>query len=406
MRRAILTMTITAILAMTASKATGSDTVKAWSQAILARQPETTLVATYHALEARVRRAGDTPLDDASLTLLHENGQTLGREGTMNFELGLRLPLKRLRQKTVYYRLADSFARMGRVQQQWLAWQSRGIARRLLDTVEEKLLIARNDRNRLEQAQRLFAIVEEEVRAGAGSRLDLALARQRLGEAQARAADSAAALLAARRRLETWGIDLSDEQLALLLEEKPEPADVSGLDAIIDRHPEILHLRARLALAEAQAEQAEWEAKPDRELYLGLRRERADHVSDDTLLVAEITLPLGKPSEQKLARAEALLSRRESTARLAAAERDLRQSLIMAQARLAQARAQLAPARRQRAAAEEALRLSRAAWHQGDISLRDLLLAQQALLDASLNAAMAELAVNKAIRNLNQQAGE
>ncbi|WP_294946541.1 TolC family protein [Sulfurivirga sp.] len=398
-----LTLMLTAALLPGLSLA---DTVTDWSRTILQHQPERTLTEAYDALAQNARTAGDTLLGNSTLTLNHENGQIAGREGVMNFEAGLTLPLKRLNQGEVYGRLADSFSQLSQTQQAYLAWQSRGIARRLLDAVAEKALIARNAHQRLKQAQRLFSLVESQVSAGAGSKLDLALARQRLSEAQARAAAAEAGLNAARALLKAWGITLTEQRLTALLNEQPRAADLSNLTAIIERHPRIRHLRAQLKLSSAQADKAAWEARPNYELYLGARRESADNTPDDTLIVAEISLPLGKSSDLQLSRAGAALTRRENAARLAVAKRDLKQALIAAKAELEQARTGLAPARAQLAAADEALKLSEQAWQQGELSLRDLLLAQQAQLDAALNAALAELAVHKAIRNLNQQAGE
>ena len=398
-----LTLLLTAALLPGLGRA---DTVSDWSRAILQHQPERTPTEAYDALERNARAAGDTLLGNGTLTLNHENGQIAGRKGVMNFEAGLTLPLKRLDQGEVYGRLADSFSQLSQTQQAYLAWQSRGIARRLLDTVAEKALIARNAQQRLQQARRLFALVESQVSAGAGSQLDLALARQRLSEAQARAAAAEAGLKAARALLQAWGITLTEQQLTALLNEHPKAADLSDLNALIERHPGIRHLKAQLKLTSAQADKAVWEARPDYELYLGAKRESADNTPDDTLIVAEISLPLGTSSNLQLSRAEAALTRRKNAARLAVAKRDLKQALIAARAELEQARAALEPVRAQLAAADEALKLSEQAWKQGELSLRDLLLAQQAQLDAALNAALAELAVHKAIRTLNQQAGE
>ena len=377
-----------------------------WSRTILQHQPERTLIEAYRALETETRSAGRTLLGNSTLVLSHENGRIAGREGVMNFEAGLTLPLKRLNQGPIYDRLADSFGQLSQTQQAWLAWQSRGIARRLLDTVTERLLIAHNAQQRLAQARRLFALVEAQVRAGAGSRLDRALARQKLSEAQTRAASAQAALKAARALLTAWGLSLTDTELNTLLDEHPRAVELSDLNNLIEQHPKIRHLRAQRNLSIAQADKAAWEARPNYELYVGIRRDSADNTPDDTLIVAEISLPLGKTSDQQLARAETMLAQRENAVRLAVAKRDLKQALIRAQAELEQVRTALEPARQQLAAANEALALSEQAWKQGELSLRDLLLAQQTQLDAELNAALAELAVHRAIRNLNQQAGE
>jgi len=388
------------------SSAWADGAVQRWSKAILEQQPEKVLTQAYGDLSTQARTAGRNLLGNATGTLIHENGQILGNQGVANWEIGLSLPLKALRQGKVYGKVAEAYAQLSQAQQAYLAWQSRGIARALLNSVVEKAIYASHDVNQLEQAQRLYELVRRQVEAGASSRLDLALARQRLSQAQTRKAASEAALAAALAQLAAWGINLEQADLTALIEAMPVSVDVSDKERIIAQHPRVRLLEAQRTLGEAEAEKSVWDARSSTEVYIGVKHEAANGVPDDTLVIAELNVPLGQTPDVQLARAQARLTRQQGTTQVALVRRDLTQALIAAEAELTKARAQVAPAVAQLEAAEAALKLSEQAWRQGEIGLRDLLLAQQARLDAALKVALTHFAVQKAIRNLNQQAGE
>jgi len=388
------------------SSAWADGAVQRWSKVILEQQPEKVLTQAYGDLSVQARTAGHNLLGNATGTLIHENGQILGNQGVANWEIGLSLPLKALGQGKVYGKVAEAYVQLSQAQQAYLAWQSRGIARALLNTVVEKAIYASHDVNRLEQAQRLYDLVRRQVEVGASSRLDLALARQRLSQAQAKKAASEAALTAALAQLAAWGINLEQADLTALIEAMPVLVDVSDKERVIAQHPHVRLLEAQRVLGEAEGEKNVWDARSSTEVYVGVKRETSDGVPDDTLAVVELSVPLGKTPDAQLARAQARLTRRQAAAQVALARRDLTQALIAAEAELTKARAQVAPAVAQLEAAEAALKLSEQAWRQGEIGLRDLLLAQQAKLDAALQVALTHFAVQKAIRNLNQQAGE
>ncbi len=394
-------------LSSIAESTLGSENpVKVWSQHILKNQPEKILAETYHDVQSNIQSAGQNLWGNTTLSLSVENGQLIGRNGVSNIEVGASFPLKRLNQEDVFNELSKGYAQLGKHQQAWLAWKSRGIARNLLDTVSKQLLISQNNQQRLQQAKRLYEMVEAQVKAGAGSRLDLALAKQQLSEAQARAAGSEAALKATQPLLKAWGISLPVSEMKVLLKVHPTPVSFSDLDALIQKHPQVLYLQAQQRLSIAQSEKSVWEAKQGQELYLGIRQKQADGVKDDHLLVAKIAFPLGQSSDFKMAKADAKLEQQQKQVELNLTKRDIRQALIAAQAQLLEAKARLAPIRQQLAAANEALKLSEQVWKQGEISLRDLLIAQQTQLNTALSVALAELAVHQAVRHLNQQAGE
>ncbi len=395
------------IMLMTGLAQAGTDpAVVDWSKTILEHQPEKVLSRVYGQLSDESKKAGRNLLGNASATVLHENGQILGREQVSNWEVGVSFPLKALDQRQVYGAVAEAYGKLAQAQRDFLAWQSRGIARQLLNTVVEKAIYASHDINRLEQAQRLYDLVRHQVKAGARSQLDLALARQRLSQVQAEKAASEAALAAALAQLAAWGVHLEQSDLKALVEAMPVPTDLSDKASIISRHPQIRWLEAQRALSEAESSKEVWNERNSVEVYTGVIRESAQGTPDDTLITAELSIPLGKAPGYQLAKAQARLIRQQANAQVAVARRDIRQALIAAEAELLKAQAQVKPAADQLKAAEAALQLSEQAWRQGEISLRDLILAQQARLDAALQVALVHFAVQKAVRNLNQQAGE
>lgn len=107
-------------------------TVTRWSEQILTQQPERKLVEAYRAQQQAVTQSGRNLLGNTSLTLIHENDGLTGNEGINNWEAGISLPLKALRQQQAYDPLSEAYGNLAKVQKAWLAWQARGIARTLL----------------------------------------------------------------------------------------------------------------------------------------------------------------------------------------------------------------------------------------------------------------------------------
>ncbi len=382
-------------------QAQAADAVVAdWSERIRAQQPEQKLIEAYRAQRQAAEQSGGNLLGNSTLTLIHENDALTGNEGISNWEAGISLPLKALRQRQAYAPLAKAYDALARAQQAWLAWQARGIARGLLNDYQQAQVALTHAKARLAQAQRLFELVRQQVAAGARSQLDLALAQQQLGEAQAARLKAQAALNAQIQHLQAWGLQAPETLTS------PKAVALSQLDALISRHPRMQFVKARQALKLAEAAKSAYDAQTSPELYLGARNEQATGVAANTRLVLEVSLPLGQSPDGQLARAQQRLTQREAQAAERALARDLKLTLISAQAQLKAAEANLAPAEARLKAAKQALRLSEQAWRQGEISLRELLLAQQAELDARLNLAQVQAARDAAVRKLNQAAGE
>lgn len=375
-------------------------TVTRWSEQILTQQPERKLVEAYRAQQQAVTQSGRNLLGNTSLTLIHENDGLTGNEGINNWEAGISLPLKALRQQQAYDPLSEAYGNLAKVQKAWLAWQARGIARTLLSDYQQASALLRHAQQRYGQVQKLYALVEKEVRAGLRSQLDLALTQQQLSQAKAALAQAQAGVKTQKKRLETWGLTPSDTMPA------PKAVEINTIEQQLKHHPAWQRLSAQQTLAQAQAKKGVYDAETSTEIYLGARNEQATGVPDNTRLVLSVSVPLGHTPDAQLAKSDLYLTQRESEAAAQALMRDLKLKFVQAQAQLSAAQAQLQPAQAQLAAAQQALKLSEMAWQQGEISLQQLLLAQQAYLDAQLNVAQAEAAYIRAVYQFNQAAGE
>ncbi len=377
-----------------------------WQQQIFERQPDQAVIEAYDRLARSSREAAGNVLGNMALTLRHESDALTDDQGVRTWEGGVDLPLKVFDQRAAYDDLARRYPSLRDAHERWLRWQSAGIARALLSDLQERRIRAKNAEDAETQASRLHDLVTLRERTGDASQLDLLLARRHLAQAQALTVAARADLARTVETAALWGIDLNEADLDRLAADTAEAQAVSEeMEQRIHDHPRYQWLAARNDVESARLELALWQDRPSSELYLGTINDRASGSPSDTALVIELRLPLGANPGYQSAAAQGAQQQRQLDADLARLALQLRQGIVEAQQALTKARQLLPLSRQQLEAAEKAFALSRRAYDAGDIGLQDLLIVQQQQLQARLEYALAEAAVARKTRQLNQANG-
>jgi outer membrane protein TolC len=377
-----------------------------WSARIVKQQPAQQQVQAWQQLQEGSQRAGSGLVNNATASLAHENDSPTGSEGVQNWEAEISFPLKALSQKEYFGPLADAYAQLAKRHQALLHWQARGIARTLLDQLEVAWVRLRHAQASVAQTQRLYQLVVEKVAAGGASRLDEVLAKQQLNTAQAQLANARGSVQTQLGQLAQWGIQIKESDLEALFKHPSKAPVIADLGQRVAQHPRVRFVEAKQALQQAQTRLEAWSAQAGTEVSLGVISEKDNTLSRNNSLRLQVSIPLGQPAEARLAKSQARTVPLTAKATIEQARLETRLELVKAQARLNQAKQALAPMEAALAAAQDALHLSEQAWQQGELSLRNLILAQQDALNARLQADMAHYALHAATRNLNQAAGE
>ncbi|MAA73621.1 MAG: hypothetical protein CMN28_02815 [Salinisphaeraceae bacterium] len=284
-------------------------------------------------LDRRVRLAGQAPPVTAGLELENIAGEGerrgfRGAELTLSLSTSLELGGKAARRAEV----AGSENDLRRVE---LAQQRRD---HLADTAQH-FIEAAVARARIRQAERVLKLAEATLQAsqrradaGAAPRTELQRARLRTQEARLslrlarQSADSAARALALSMGRPDLHVRVDAQVLKL-------PALVS-LSELLDRLDRVAAIRsgdARLRLAEAELRLARASARPDISLSGGVRRFEG---SDDEVLVAGLSIPLGARERAEPERALAIGEQAAARAARQAAEYRVRALITQAWYRL------------------------------------------------------------------------
>jgi len=185
--------------------------------------------------------------------------------------------------------------------------------------------------------QRFAALAQQRHAAGDLAQADLDLAQLAVAESALQRAEAAAALADARHALAALLGEVPPQWPAL--PHKPPPqVFAADPEAMLDRLPELVGYRARIAAAEARVRLAVRETRPDPTLRLRAGREDAE-----TLTSLSVSVPLFVRNDFRAQTAA-------SSAALTELEHQAQNARRMARARLF--------------AAQERFRLSRAAWDQ------------------------------------------
>ncbi len=387
--------------------------VRDWAQIIQRNMPEKRMLIGIEQQQKSANKARHDWLGMASLNLGQEKNRAANDLPVENTEASVEMPLKVIRQNAVFRQLAQAYGKQAQAFEGWLGWQARGIARQLLNRIEEAQVRAQAAWRRWQQANKLYTLVQANVQAGEGSRLDEALARQKLSEAAAKRLDAQQSLLAQWQQAESWGIAVPAGD-----KNRGFPVLNTGRDSIessdslpspenwLPKHPQFLWLQAQQETTVSAARKDWWEAGNSPSLAVGALREKSFESPEYTLTTVSVSVPLGRSPSARLARSSWKTALTNKDITLERTQLDLQRQWLKAKSQWQKARALIGPAEEQWQSAQEALSLTTQAWKAGERRLLDVLLAQQAALDARLAADLAHQRLAAARRLLKHAAGE
>ncbi|GEM_PF-3293473 len=396
------------------TQAADSDPVlQRWSATILNTLPERQQGQALLIQEKSARRASHAWLGMSSLNLEQEKTRTSADFPVENNTVSIDFPLKIFHQKKVFDQLTQAYQKQVSTHLPYRQWQARGIARALMNQIENKQIHTQAAKRRLQQAEQLHRLVQAQVQAGESSALDAALAAQRLSQSQAQWQAAWQALLAQWQQAATWGIQPPEGEQALLQPLSPLTSKTAEVpeqphirDNWLSHHPLLLWLQTQTQTDVNEARSDWWESRNSTSIGLGAIRESAFDTPEYTLMTISVSVPLGRSPGEHVAKARWQAAENNQTITVQRTRLNLKQQWQQARADWEKARQLLQPANTQWQAAKKALALTEQSWQQGESSLRDLLLAQQAALEARLEADLAWQRLAAASRNLKQASGE
>ncbi len=388
------------------------STVRQWSQAIQLKLPESKLRESLQHQAQSARRASKDWLGLATLNLAREKNSASDNLPVENKEAEVEFPLKVFQLRAVFSSVAEAYTQQARTYPDYLAWQARGMARQLLNALEEKLIRAHAAEARLQQARKLYQLVQQRVAAGEASQLDASLAQQQLSQDEMAWVAATQALQAQQQQLALWGIHLTPENLQDLLRpyqhnnpdpEKNFPATTPDW---MEKHPLWRWQQANLNAEISESRMEWWEAGNSPSVGIGRLRENSFESPEYTLTTLSVSIPLGRSPTARVAKARVRSQEDRKKMTLARLRLDLQRQWTQARANWQQAAKSLKPALDQWQAARHALKLTEQAWKQGETSLRELLLVQQAEREARLQTNLARQKLTATTRFLKHAAGE
>ncbi len=411
--RTILWLGLSISLSFPAPAVKPEPLLKEWSETILNALPERRLGANLAIQENSAKHAARGWIGMSSLNLAQESTRTSAAFPVENTAVSLQFPLKVFHQKKVFERLAHAYRQQSEHHLPYRQWQARGIARELINQIEEQQIHARAARQRLRQAEQLHQLVQAQVQAGESSKLDESLAAQRLSQSRVQWQSAWQSLLTRWQQAATWGIPHPEEDSALLAPlnnpiggGEDMPGELNLNENWLAHHPLLQWQQAQWNSTVAAAHSDWWEARNTIGLDVGAIREKAFSTPEYTLINVAVSLPLGRSPAERQAKARWQTVQNQRDISLQRLRLDLQRQWQLARAEWNKARQLLKPAQAQWHAARQALKLTEQSWQQGESSLRDLLLAQQAELDARLAADLARQQLAAAKRNLEHASGE
>jgi outer membrane protein, heavy metal efflux system len=309
-------------------------------------------------------------------------------------EVGIPLWLPGQRERASAFAEGERAAGMqASVQKRWQlagelreAWWSVALAQAELAAMERKL----------SEARRLEADIARRLQAGTVAPIDLNLARTISSQAKSERLRAKAALTRAEGQFQALS------RGALL----PDQHELLAAEQALQQHPQLLHLAAKAAAAQARLAQVSGDTRNNPELALTFTREKTGIGEPyQNLAKVALKLPFGAASRNQPRISAANAELIEAKIALDAAQRQLFADIAASRAELEQTREVATLQQERRQLAEQSFQWVEQAFEAGQRDLPALIRAESELADARLQAARAMAEADRAISRYNQTVG-
>lgn len=386
---------------------TGKLTLKLAFEAAWERQPEAaSQTARRDAAEAARRAASSWSAEPAALEVATRTDRLNSNGGGREYEVAIAVPLWLPGERGRAGELAD--AERGALDARLQAARLRVAAsvRGAWWAVQRARLEDALARDRVANAQQLAADVAKRVRAGDLARSDQFQADSAVAQAEAALAEATAGRQAATLALRSLGgaQPAAGDPGTHDTEAMPAvPADLRELDT---GHPEVAELLARAAVSRKLADLAAVQTRANPELMVGTTRERGSFgESYQQSITVGIRIPFGAGSRGLSKVASARADALEAQGQLALERARLLSDIEAAQARVAASRDQLEATEKHARLAKEVRRFFEKSFRLGESDLPTRLRVELEAVEAERQAARVRIETAAAVSALRQALG-
>ena len=374
-----------------------------------ARQPEAeSMSARGEAATARRAAADSWTVEPMALELSSKGDQLNGNDGSREHNAGLAIPLWLPGERSRTGAVAEAEARSNTTRTSAAQLRTAAEVREAYWQWQRSRIEASLASEREGNARQLAADVARRVKSG-----ELALADQHQAEGAAALAEidavrSSSTLATAAQQLRSLIGSLPggrDEPVSDVVAGEPVPAlpaDFAGLDA---QHPAVAALLDQAEVARRSAELARVQTRANPELTLSTTREREPGESYDESLTLGIRIPFGSGSRNRAKQATAEADAIEAEVQARLARERLLGELEAARLEFESTRAQVTAAEKRARLARESRGFFEKSFRLGETDLPTRLRIELEATDAKRQAALARLDQAAAISALRQALG-
>jgi outer membrane protein TolC len=391
---------VTASLPWTVSKA--SETPPKLAELVSEVASKLPQSASQNSLNALAQGQNNTASNwrsgDVRVHLTHENDQWTGDQDLRTWEAGIETAIALPSQRDATEKLAQSTQEQAKSLAPYLQWEAAQKVRQLVWTLKKAQTHYRFQQKNLTQVQSLLDTIKQRYQAGEAPKIDYLLAQTTLLEQEKNVQQALAQRDKAQANYHYWtGMSQLPAQLTESLTAKPWQIDA--------KHPKLTYLKSHSESAQAQKAVVSAAQSGQPSVMIGSKHERDRNMSGNTLLLAQISIPLGLGSDRNQRLAEANQTLTERNIALNQMQQRLNEQLIQARTELQTTRILRTQAQKKRQLSKQAMQLGMNAYQAGQTNIQDLLRLRETYFQDQLQARLADLAVGEAIANLNQTLG-
>lgn len=332
---------------------------------------------------------------DVDLVVRHENDSMTGNQGYQSWEVGAAFPLWLPGQSDAKLQLSSNYHELQAAQMARLKLMASNKLRTLIWQLKKaKTTLTYRQKNH-QQAQSLETLVKQRVEAGDTPRMDLLMAQQSTLNAMKMLTKAQQDYQIALNRYASW---TGSQQLPADFVEKKQSQP-------LEDHPDIAFLQGVQSIESEKLKLTKISQKQNPNLYVGTKTDKSRQVSDNTMLVAQISFPLGLNKQSAVAVSEQNQNMVNADIALTKAKQQLSINRKNSATRLKQAKKTQSLAKDQLSLSKQSVSLAKQAYQEGETSIQILLQTTQQLYDNELNYRISQLNTQQAISDYNQTQG-
>ena len=365
---------------------------------VINQLPQKQELVDFQALSSANQMAADSWIaGDVALNLKHENDALTGNQGFESWEGGARFPIWLPGQSSSRQQIGNAYQSLNQVGRQHIQLLASKQLRQLVWQTKKAKVSLKFAYKDLKQTQTLVALVSQKVDAGESPKFDLLLAQKSLFKAQKNVAQKEAAYQVALQNYTQW-----TQQSDL---PSPLAETLASTTLTLEQHPDYQMMQAQVQAEQAKLELTKASQRGNPSVYVGAKNERDKQTSDNSILIAEVSFPIGADptAPSRIAEQRQAVSQRQIAQNQA--KQKLQLNLIRAKEAWVAAQKTEQLSQQQNTLSEEAMQLAKMAYRQGETSIQNLLLMKQQYFEDKLNFKLAQLNRLEAIANLNQALG-